>query len=74
MGSGDFARKIFNKVFTEDITRLRGMEDMWKTRKAPQPLNYAEVVNSAAEIGHSMSRRDQVAWTLAENFSVFQER
>lgn len=61
-------------VFTEDITRLRSMEDMWKTRKAPQPLNYDEVVKSAAEIGHSVSKRDQVAWTLAENCSVFHER
>ncbi len=74
MGSGDFARKIFDKVFAEDITRLRSMEDMWKSRTAPQPLNYDEVVRSAAKIGHSVSKRDQVAWTLAENFSVFCER
>jgi len=74
MGSSDFARKIFDKVFTEDITRLRSMEDMWKSRKAPQPLNYDEVVKSAAEIRESVSKRDQGAWTLAENFSVFCER
>lgn len=74
MGSDDFARKIFDKVFTEDIARLRSMEDMWKTRKAPQPLIYDEVVKSAAEIGHAVSKQDQVAWTLAENLSVFCER
>jgi len=74
MGSDDFARKIFNKVFTEDITRLRSMEDMWKLRKAPQVLNYDEVRKSAAEIRQSVAKRDQVAWTLAENFSVFCER
>jgi len=74
MGSGDFPRKIFDKVFTEDITRLRSMEDMWKSRKAPQALDYDEVAKSAAEICHPVSKRDQVAWNLAENFRVFCER
>ena len=74
MGSGDFPRKVFEKVFTEDIDRLRSMEDMWKSRKAPQPLSYDEVALSAAEIRHSVSKRDQDPWTLVENFSVFCER
>ena len=74
MGSGDFPRKVFEKVFTEDIDRLRTMEDMWQSRKAPQALNYDEVSKSAAEIRHSVSKRDQDAWNLAENFSVFCER
>lgn len=73
MGFGDFPRRVFEKVFTEDIDRLRSMEDMWKTRQAPQPLNYDEVALAAAEIRHSVSKRDQEPWTLAENFSVFCE-
>ena len=39
MGSQDFPRLIFDKVFKEDIERLRSMEDMWKTRKAPEVLD-----------------------------------
>ena len=38
MGSEEFPRLVFNKVFKEDIERLRSMEDMWKTRRAPERL------------------------------------
>ena len=74
MGSGDFPRKVFEKVFTEDIDRLRAMEDMWKSRKPPQPLQFDQVAAAAAEIRHSVSRRVHDTWSLAENFSVFCER
>lgn len=73
MGSGDFPRKVFEKVFTEDIDRLRTMEDMWKSRKPPQPLQFDQVAEAAAEIRHSVSRRVHDTWNLAENFSVFCE-
>ena len=74
MHFNDFPRKVFNKVFTEDIERLRSMEDMWKSRTPPQPLNYDEVAKSADEIRHIFVKRDQEPWSLAENFSVFFER
>ena len=74
MHFGDFPRKVFKKVFTEDIERLRSMEDMWKSRTPPQPLNYDEVAKSAAEIRDTVAKRDQEPWSLAENFSVFCER
>lgn len=73
MGSGDFPRKVFEKVFTEDIDRLRTMDDMWKSRKPPQPLQFDQVAEAAAEIRHSVSRRVHDTWSLAENFSVFCE-
>ncbi|KAL8831600.1 MAG: hypothetical protein Q9191_000780 [Dirinaria sp. TL-2023a] len=74
MGSGDFPRKVFEKVFTEDVDRLRTMDDMWKSRKPPQPLQFDQVAEAAAEIRHSVSRRVHDTWSLAENFSVFCER
>ncbi|KAL9034502.1 MAG: hypothetical protein Q9180_005370 [Flavoplaca navasiana] len=74
MGSDDFPRKIFEKVFTDDINRLRNMEDMWKTRQKPTALDFETVSKSSAsggEVGDSVGSRDQDIWNLAENFTVF---
>ncbi|KAI4093624.1 MAG: hypothetical protein LQ339_007632 [Xanthoria mediterranea] len=72
MGSDDFPRKIFEKVFTDDIHRLRNMEDMWKTRQKPTALDFETVSKSSGgEAGDSVAKRDQDTWNLAENFTVF---
>ena len=77
MGSDDFPRKIFEKVFTDDINRLRSMQDMWKTRQPPTALDFDSVSKSSAsggEVGASVAKRDQIIWSLAENFTVFCDR
>ncbi|KAI4250680.1 MAG: hypothetical protein L6R42_008674, partial [Xanthoria sp. 1 TBL-2021] len=74
MGSEDFPRKIFEKVFTDDINRLRNMEDMWKMRQKPTSLDFDTVSKSSAsggEVGNSVAKRDQETWNLAENYIVF---
>ncbi|KAI4128610.1 MAG: hypothetical protein LQ338_002644 [Usnochroma carphineum] len=75
MSSDDFPRKIFEKVFTDDINRLRSMQDMWKTRQPPTALDFETVSKSSAnggsEVGESVAKRDQAPWNLAENFTVF---
>ena len=74
MGSEDFLRKVFEKVFLDDIDRLRSMEDMWKTRKPPSPLNFDQIYRDAQGVDGSVALRDQQAWTLTENFTVFADR
>lgn len=74
MGSKNFASNIFRKVYQDDINRLRSMEDMWKTRKAPLALDFDEVSKEANGISTSTAQRDQATWTLAENFTVFSDR
>ena len=80
--SEDFAQRVFDKVFYTDIERLKKMEDMWKTRKAPTPLRYSEIIGqkgsssdavetSAAE---AATLKDQRVWTLQETVKVFSER
>lgn len=71
MGSKEFPRLVFDKVFKEDIERLRSMEDMWKTRKAPIALGFEELSQQAVGIEENTSRKDQAEWTVAENFVVF---
>jgi len=74
MGSEDFARKVFEKVFQDDINRLRSMEDMWKTRKPPIALNFDELSKSVDGISVSIAHQDQKVWTDSENFAVFRDR
>jgi len=71
MGSEEFPRKVFEKVFTEDINRLRSMEDMWKTRRKPDALNFDEILHHVATVDPDTAAQDQVVWSLAENFAVF---
>ena len=74
MGSSDFARKVFDKVFKEDIERLRSMEDMWKTRKPPEALDFDKLLQDASSLDPSISSRDQSVWSPAENYVVFTDR
>lgn len=74
MGSEEFARRIFEKVFIEDINRLRSMEDMWKTRRPPEPLQYDKLSQEASQVDASVAKKDQTVWTLSENFVVFCDR
>lgn len=71
MTSPDFAEAVFSKVFTRDVERLRSMEDMWKNRKKPEPLDYAAVAEASKHIDPKVVYNDQSKWSLAENFVVF---
>jgi ubiquitin-like 1-activating enzyme E1 B len=71
MGSEQFPQLIFDKVFKDDIDRLRGMEEMWKTRRAPEALSFEKLSKDGLGNGLDISRKDQSAWTLPENFAVF---
>ena len=74
MGSDEFLRLIFDKVFTNDINRLRSMEDMWKTRTPPVALKFDDILGEAAGVDSSTAQQDQKAWTLSENVAVFIDR
>jgi ubiquitin-like 1-activating enzyme E1 B len=72
MGDDSFAKQVFDKVFKEDIDRLRGMEDMWKSRTPPTSLDYSTLQTEASSSTDStISVSDQEPWSLIENFSVF---
>jgi ubiquitin-like 1-activating enzyme E1 B len=71
MGSEDFPRLLFNKVYKEDIERLRNMEGMWKTKRAPEALDYDTLRQESLGCGPAVAQQDQVVWNTAENFAVF---
>jgi ubiquitin-like 1-activating enzyme E1 B len=74
MGSDDFCRKVFEKVFKVDIERLRGMEDMWKERQPPDALEYDSIEQDPSLSSPATSKEDRREWTLKENFVVFKDR
>jgi len=71
MGSKDFPRLVFDKVFKEDIERLRSMEGMWKTKRAPEVLDYDTLMQESLGVGPTIAQQDQAVWNVAENFAVF---
>lgn len=72
MGSEDFARLVFQKVFTDDIERLRGMEDMWKGRTPPTVLSFDQLKEQAKDlIVDDFEEDDLSVWSVAQNFAMF---
>lgn len=45
--TGYDAVKLFNKLFKDDIMYLLTMDKLWKKRKAPTPLDWHQIENSA---------------------------
>ncbi|KAK5651209.1 hypothetical protein OQA88_12716 [Cercophora sp. LCS_1] len=74
VGTDEFAKMLFNKVFNTDIVRLRSMEDMWKTRKPPEPLDYDVLMETAAALDKdTVLKGAQKVWSLEENVTVFND-
>lgn len=76
VGSDEFPRLLFDKVFKTDIERLRSMEDMWKSRHPPEPLDYKTVMEKAGEVAaakDAILQDGQKVWTLEESLFVFND-
>ena len=73
MGSDDFAKQVFDKVFKDDIERLAQMEDMWKDKSAPEPLSYEKLEAESTAVDKSVAQSDQNVWSTVENFVVFRD-
>ncbi|KAJ5102272.1 ubiquitin-like activating enzyme (UbaB) [Penicillium alfredii] len=73
MGSAEFPQKVFEKVFKDDIERLRGMHDMWTQRKPPEALDFDAAQAESESIPPTISSNDQKVWSLNENFAVFKD-
>lgn len=74
VGSPEFPRLLFDKVFKSDIERLRSMKDMWKARSPPEALDFETVQRGAADAMASrleILQDHQKVWSLEESFVVF---
>ncbi|KAI9137000.1 hypothetical protein BKA69DRAFT_1033039 [Paraphysoderma sedebokerense] len=72
-GTTDYARKVFTKVFTNDINRLLSMDDLWKSRKPPTPLNFVDLSKQSLNglEKEKAKLKDQQIWDLRECLNVF---
>lgn len=67
---------LFDKVFYTDIERLRSMEDMWKSRKAPDAVKHDDLLSKASEAlaaKDSLLHDGQKVWSLEESLVVFRD-
>jgi ubiquitin-like 1-activating enzyme E1 B len=77
MGTESFPQLLFDKVFRDDIARLKSMEEMWKTRRPPQTIDYSSTIQEAAS---ALTKKDEIlkagqrVWDLQENVVVFKDR
>lgn len=75
MGTDSFPQLLFDKVFKDDVVRLRSMEEMWKTRRPPEPLYFASTAQPASQEYVEKTLKDgQRVWDIQENVSVFRDR
>lgn len=73
MSSPDFARKIVQKVFIDDIQRLCSMTDMWRGKKPPKPLDLQDLDREVQRGNYQVASQDQKVWNLNENYAVFRD-
>ncbi|XP_061163588.1 SUMO-activating enzyme subunit 2-like [Saccostrea echinata] len=68
--TGYDAKKIFNKLFRDDIKYLLSMETLWKKRRPPVPLDFDKLPHSESSEPSSVMR-DQRIWSMKECAEVF---
>ncbi|KAF5966783.1 ubiquitin-like 1-activating enzyme E1 B [Fusarium coicis] len=75
-GTPKFPQMLFDKVFNADVERLRSVEGMWTSRRAPEPLEYQTIL---AQAGDAIANKDkalnddQRVWSLEESLAVFND-
>ncbi|CAD7698859.1 unnamed protein product [Ostreobium quekettii] len=79
--SYDYAKRIFRRVYEQDIEQVKTMDELWKTRRPPQQLDLKEILDQQTlpetANGYSSASRalglteSHKAWDLCENARVF---
>ncbi|KAH8361535.1 hypothetical protein KR084_007328 [Drosophila pseudotakahashii] len=66
------AGKLFNKFFNEDITYLLRMSNLWKTRKAPVPVQWDTLLpEGSAGDEKDVAKQHHKIWSIEECAQVF---
>ncbi|KAF5008725.1 hypothetical protein FDECE_5012 [Fusarium decemcellulare] len=76
VGTAEFPQMLFDKVFNADIERLRSVEGMWSSRRAPEVLKYETVLGQAGDAitnKGAILNDDQRIWSLEESLVVFND-
>ncbi|KAH8338265.1 hypothetical protein KR074_011966 [Drosophila pseudoananassae] len=66
------AGKLFNKFFNEDINYLLRMSNLWKTRKAPVPVQWDTLLPEGAADGEKeFAKQHHKVWSIEECAHIF---
>ncbi|KAH8278266.1 hypothetical protein KR044_009029 [Drosophila immigrans] len=67
------AGKLFNKFFNEDINYLLRMSNLWKSRKAPVPVQWDTLLPNGTKTAEDpeFARQHHKVWTVEECAHVF---
>lgn len=71
LDSPDFCKLVFEKVFTLDIERLNRLEDLWKDKTPPTPLDFDELQSKSEQFNSELEISDTSIPTLEESFILF---
>ncbi|XP_046818916.1 SUMO-activating enzyme subunit 2 isoform X2 [Vespa crabro] len=70
------SKKLFTKFFHDDIKYLLSMENLWKKRRPPTPLDWSNLPDAVPGSSKEMSEpglKDQQRWSIAKCGTVFAE-
>jgi ubiquitin-like 1-activating enzyme E1 B len=73
IGTSEFAQAVFDKIFYDDIERLRSMSEMWQSRNPPETLKFDSLKpeTDLVKQGQALAVQDQRVWSVEENLAVF---
>ncbi|XP_017876520.1 SUMO-activating enzyme subunit 2 [Ceratina calcarata] len=66
--------KLFAKLFHDDIKYLLSMDNLWKKRRPPTPLNWKELPDGVAGCSKEINEsglKDQQRWSISKCGTVF---
>ena len=75
LGAQNHTQMIFDKVYKKDIERLLSIDELWKTRSKPKPLDFKTYKNigNLQDIKDALAW-DQTLWSIEDNIRVFKAR
>lgn len=71
MRGDGFAEKVIDKVFKADIEKLLLIEELWKARKSPIPLDFTSLEKLVHQVTKEELGTGQKCWTIIQNLKVF---
>lgn len=66
----DFSLKLINKIFIKDIEKLLRIEDLWKTRIPPIPLDFEKLLDAVNSIAVEDLGTGQKEWSIEQNLKL----
>ncbi|CAN3374496.1 hypothetical protein DIURU_004718 [Diutina rugosa] len=71
--SADFFEKMVNTLYTTDIEQLLRIDALWKERKRPTPLVFADYTEEIANSTQDVITDDTSMWSVGQNLYVLSQ-